>query len=524
MFFCAISGEAPIDPVISTKSGHVYERRLITKYIAENGTDPLTGEKLEEGDLLTVKASPKSAPPRPPTLTSIPALLHTLQNEWDALMLETFALKQQYNSTRQELSHALYQGDAATRVVARLIRERDSARDALAKVQESMGITPSAPAAEPAAADVDMATEEGGVLPADIAKEIAETQEKLSSARRKRKVPPTYATADQVRTFKAKHTIPSLHSASASGINSIAVSTIPSPDGGNPEEPSLFLTGGNDKIVQLYDRTAGRVLASLKGHTKKISHVAFCETGGETINRLLLSGSADKTARIWSHDSASGEYLPRHTVKLHKGEITGLAVHPTRTLLALASADKTYSIHSFTTFQTVFQSPILTDPPPAAFTSLAAHPDGQLLALGNTAGIVQVYDIRQGGLAASLTGENSSGFSINTLSFSENGYQLAAPSSLSSVAIWDLRKLKTSATIPFAESFKINKLQYDISAHYLAVAGSEGIKVLAHKTFEELLYLQDAGDITDVTFAGANGMELWGVAGREVQIWGPGES
>ncbi|CCO27883.1 pre-mRNA-processing factor 19 [Rhizoctonia solani AG-1 IB] len=129
MFFCAISGEPPQDPVISSKSGHIYERRLITKYIAENGTDPLTGEKLEEGDLLAVKASPKAAPPRPPTLTSIPALLHTLQNEWDALMLETFALKQQYNSTRQELSHALYQGDAATRVVARLIKERDSARE-----------------------------------------------------------------------------------------------------------------------------------------------------------------------------------------------------------------------------------------------------------------------------------------------------------------------------------------------------------------------------------------------------------
>lgn len=57
MFFCAISGEPPQDPVVSSKSGHVYERRLITKYITDNGTDPLTGEKLDESDLISVKAS-----------------------------------------------------------------------------------------------------------------------------------------------------------------------------------------------------------------------------------------------------------------------------------------------------------------------------------------------------------------------------------------------------------------------------------------------------------------------------------
>jgi len=56
MFFCGISGEPPQDAVVSAKSGHVYERRLILKYINDNGTDPLTGEKLEESDLLTIKA------------------------------------------------------------------------------------------------------------------------------------------------------------------------------------------------------------------------------------------------------------------------------------------------------------------------------------------------------------------------------------------------------------------------------------------------------------------------------------
>ena len=52
-----------------------------------------------------------------------------LQNEWDAVVLEMFALKQQCNSTRQELSYSLYAQDAASRVIARLIRERDAARE-----------------------------------------------------------------------------------------------------------------------------------------------------------------------------------------------------------------------------------------------------------------------------------------------------------------------------------------------------------------------------------------------------------
>lgn len=56
MFFCAISGEPPQEPVVSSKSGKVFEKRLIVKYINENGTDPTTGEKLEETDLISIKA------------------------------------------------------------------------------------------------------------------------------------------------------------------------------------------------------------------------------------------------------------------------------------------------------------------------------------------------------------------------------------------------------------------------------------------------------------------------------------
>ncbi|TFY80184.1 hypothetical protein EWM64_g3824 [Hericium alpestre] len=502
MFFCAISGEPPQDPVVSSKSGHIYEKRLILKYITENGTDPTTGEKLEESDLIPVKASPNAAAPRPPTHSSIPALLTALQNEWDALTLETFTLKQQYNSTRQELSYALYSQDAATRVVARLMRERDAAREALANVQASMGVEPAAAGA----GDVEMAEEPSaqGILPADVVAKIEETHQALSAVRKKRKAPAEYATPAQVKTFTAKHTIPSLHSASPAGITSIAVSST---------NPSQFLTGGNDKIVQLYDRSTDKVLASLKGHTKKVNHVAFREREGEPT--LLLSAGADKIARVWSHDSTSGEYIPRSTIKTHKGEVTGLAVHPTSTLLVLGSLDKTYSLHDLTNFSQIYRSPAADD----AFSSMSVHPDGTLIAVGTPSSTIQIFDIRSGDIAATLTPSGGSPFTVNSLDFSENGYHLLAPDSTSSLGIWDLRKQKIGHSIALGESFNVNKVAYDFSAQLLGVAGSEGVRVYAHKSWEELVRFEEGGETSDLAF-GAQSKEIWGASGRDVRIWG----
>ncbi|KAI0706063.1 WD40-repeat-containing domain protein [Cytidiella melzeri] len=498
MFFCSISGEPPQDPVVSHKSGHVYERRLILKYITENGTDPITGDKLEESDLIAVKASPKTAAPRPPSASSIPALLQTLQNEWDAAMLEVFALKQQNNSLKQELSVSLYTQDAATRVVARLIRERDAAREALASVSATMGVARTN-------GDVEMAeAADAGGLPENILSQIDETHKTLSAARKKRKAPAGYVKQDEVKTFTPKHTVPSLHASSPSGVTALAVSHT---------NPSQFLTGGNDKIVQLYDRSTDKVVVSLKGHTKKINHVAFREHTGEPT--LLLSGGADKIAKAWSHDEASGEYIPKGTIRTHKGEITGLVVHPTSTVLALSSTDRTYSLHDLNTFDQVYRSPESDE----SFTSLAVHPDGTLLAVGSPASTIQIFDVRSGAVAASLTPPSGVPFTVNTISFSENGYHLLAPDSLSSVAIWDLRKPKLAHSINLGDAFKTHKVVYDYSATLLGVAGSEGVRVFAHKTWEELVRFEEAGEVVDLAF-GADGKEIWGVSGRDVRIWG----
>lgn len=147
------------------RTGNVFEKRLIETYIAENGTDPVNGEELTEDDLIELKTT-RTVRPRPPTLTSIPALLTTFQNEWDAVALETYTLKQQLAQTRQELSTALYEYDAALRVIAKIQKERDEAREALSRITVSGGAVGDA-------MDVD-----GQALPEEVAAKVDASQQR----------------------------------------------------------------------------------------------------------------------------------------------------------------------------------------------------------------------------------------------------------------------------------------------------------------------------------------------------------
>jgi pre-mRNA-processing factor 19 len=111
----------PEEPVISKKSGLLFERRLIEKVVQETGRCPITDEPLEKDDLVVVSTG-NTIKPRPTPATSIPGLLSLLQNEWDATVLEAHQLRQALHAARQELSHALYQHDAATRVIGTFLK------------------------------------------------------------------------------------------------------------------------------------------------------------------------------------------------------------------------------------------------------------------------------------------------------------------------------------------------------------------------------------------------------------------
>lgn len=131
---CGLSNEVPETPVVSPVSGSIFEKRLIVKYINEHGNDPINGSDLTEDMLIEIKG-PSIVKPKTPSATSVPAILKTLQDEWDATVLHAFTLRKQLQAARQELSHVLYQHDAACRVIARLTKEVTAAREALATLK-----------------------------------------------------------------------------------------------------------------------------------------------------------------------------------------------------------------------------------------------------------------------------------------------------------------------------------------------------------------------------------------------------
>jgi hypothetical protein len=155
-----------------TEPGNVYEKRLIEAYINENGTEPTTGAALSAEDLLEIRTQPNVIP-RPPQMTSIPAMLSMFQNEWDSMALQVYKLQQDLKQARQELSVALYQHDGAVRVIAQVASERDEARKALANV--SVG------RAGPAGTNGDAMQVDSTALPAPILEKIDNEQQRYEN-------------------------------------------------------------------------------------------------------------------------------------------------------------------------------------------------------------------------------------------------------------------------------------------------------------------------------------------------------
>lgn len=488
-------------------------------------------------------------PPRNPTQNSIPSILQTLSSEYDALILELFDTRKALQETKEELTHALYQNDAAVRVIARVVMERDMARKELAQwkvLDRSSEITQVGEVAsttttattegsnkrkrltddEPAmvhAEDHEMIentsnkVQEKGGIPDTIKKELKDRWMVLSSERKaKTKGADGYAAFEDIQSFSAEKK--SYHKTAVRGILAMT--------GGGRGDGQL---GRNDKIIT---SSTDKHLTVFDWEENKVENdfAAKAVAGGAG----LLDCVGDTVAMVDSNGGlkvlVGNKFVAISGIDDHIAldHVVGVKVHPTGRHVFVA--EKSGRIHFFgldadseTMTEATSWNGVEDNSDDISCTCIGLHPDGLILAIGRSDGKIGLWDLNTEKLATTLGMPNETESSpITVIDFSEKGVHLASVDAAGNVSVWDLRKQKSMVSMSVPEG--VSCVSFCPIGKYFAYGTLKGqVIVTVVKDWDKKTILSDGGN-------GAISGLLWGKdakimavtskTSRVVKIWG----
>lgn len=260
--------------------------------------------------------------------------------------------------------------------------------------------------------------------------------------------------------------------------------------------PSLLAYGAGNNIAlwNPEDEQYRGVHALLAGHTDLVNAIKIIDAADQ---RLIVSGSADKTIRIWSTTTKSNEEFQEvQCLTEHTASVNAIATAPKLGLIATGAADGTVKIWQVEGATVKLTQSISLKPRYFSLClALTALENGDaVLAVAGTASHIQLYSRKeesQGGfeLHATLTGHEGW---IRSLDFT---YEYSAPGSdilLASASqdkyarLWRFRRGQNAATNSVSEASELVTAAEKTSLSNKAHTVGDGIS--QHTvTFEALL-------------------------------------
>lgn len=204
-------------------------------------------------------------------------------------MLETFTLKQNLDSALLELSQALYQHDAACRVIARLMKERDEARAQVAALSSQLahhtGSISQASDSCSSTGSVEksnqMLSEQG--IDDEVRSVVQSKSQELSLQRKNRSISPELCVRDVFRQGLVDSCV------STSQTSSLLCASLSS-----DISRRQIMTGDDQGQVVVMDRNSKSVIYS-RNAGKKVTSVAF--HASEKFD-IQYSGHADGVVNV----------------------------------------------------------------------------------------------------------------------------------------------------------------------------------------------------------------------------------
>ncbi len=211
-----------------------------------------------------------------------------------------------------------------------------------------------------------------------------------------------------------------------------------SPDG-------QFLAGASDTSTAVHIWRLGRTqVAAFTGHTAGVTSIDLSQD-----SRILVSGSHDRTVRLW--DFASGNQIGLFTG--HTDRVYDVAFNPDASIVASGSKDNTIILWNVATDESRVIHTGYTD----GINSLDFSIDGRTL-VSSGAGYddtsLRFWDVATGDLKLTRTGHR---YSVRNIVFSPDGKTLASGSSDGTVLLWDATTFSDGPVAPVQHAEDVNR-------------------------------------------------------------------
>ncbi|CAM9575668.1 unnamed protein product [Ectocarpus sp. 6 AP-2014] len=277
---------------------------------------------------------------------------------------------------------------------------------------------------------------------------------RLAGAKRRRGTPEEASAVDRsaVETFSTMKNL-AINSSQFGDDRPLSAIQV-SPDG------STVASGSWTCLVKLWGIENLEMRKVLRGHSERVTDVAWHPEAYSSDKTLLATGAADKTAKLW--DCHTGECV--QTFHGHAGRLARVGFHPSGRYLGTASFDHTWRLWDAETGEEL----LLQDGHHKEVYGISFQADGALVATGDLGGVGRVWDLRSGKSVWTMEGHVKR---ITCMDFSPCAYEVASGSDDHTVRVWDIRKQRCCYTLP-AHSALVADIRYSRTSGEVLVSAS----------------------------------------------------